>query len=520
MFNHAIIDLLLEHLRDLSEFLAVFLLIFSILGLIILYIHDRYQKEHSILRNYPIVGHLRYITEDLGVYLRQYWFEGDREELPFNRAQRSWVYRAAKDLNNTVSFGSTRDLKPTGTVLFVDAPFPTLNQDAVESKPVTIGKNCKHPYTAKSIFNISAMSYGAMSKKAIIALSHGAKMAGCWLNTGEGGVSPYHLEGGADLVAQIGTAKYGFRTLDGKLSDKRLREVAALRQIVMFEVKLSQGAKPGKGGLLPAVKVNAEISEIRGIPIHEDSISPNRHPEIANSSQLLDFINHVRDVTGKPTGFKIALGGFEWLDELCVEILKRGEDCAPDFITLDGAGGGTGAAPMSLIDYMGIPLSEALPVLVDTLVEYGLRDRIKIIASSKVITPADVSWALCAGADFINSARGFMFSLGCVQALRCHLNTCPTGITSNDPRYTYGLDPTVKSVRVYHYAKNMEYEIGVISHSCGVREPRQLNRSHARLMTANGVSISMASLYPNKIPGSKAKLILEKLRLESNKEST
>jgi glutamate synthase domain-containing protein 2 len=379
---------------------------------------------------------------------------------------------------------------------------------------MTVGPFCRHPYQAKSIFNISAMSYGALSKKAILALSYGAKMAGCWLNTGEGGLSPYHLEGGADLVAQIGTAKYGFRTLDGKLSDQRLQEVSALPQVVMFEVKLSQGAKPGKGGLLPAIKVNAEIAAIRGIPIHQDSISPNRHPEIANASQLLDFINHVRDVTGKPTGFKIALGEFHWLDELCTEILRRGIEKAPDFIAVDGAGGGTGAAPMSLMDYMGVPITEALPVLVDTLVEYGLRERIKIIASSKIITPADVVWAICAGADFVNSARGFMFSLGCIQALRCHLNTCPTGITSNDPRFTYGLDPTNKAVRVYHYAKNMEYEVGVISHSCGVRGPRELNRSHARIMTSNGLSVSMVTLYPNKIPGIKAAHCYEQLKRE------
>lgn len=505
MFDHNFIDIFLERLRDLSEFFLVFLLILFVLLIIFLYLYDKTQTEHAILRNYPIIGHLRYYAEELGVYLRQYWFEGDREELPFNRAQRSWVYRASKNISDTISFGSTRNLKPIGTTLFVDAPFPVLHQDAVETKPLVIGPNCKFPYTAKSIFNISAMSYGALSKNAILALSSGAKMAGCWLNTGEGGVSPYHLEGGADLVAQIGTAKYGFRTLDGKLSDEKLKEMAALNQIVMFEVKLSQGAKPGKGGILPAIKVNAEVAAIRGIPIYQDSISPNRHPEIGNSSQLIDFINHVRNVTQKPTGFKIALGGFEWLDELCTEILKRGEDCAPDFITLDGAGGGSGAAPMSLMDYMGIPITEALPVLVDILVEYGLRDRIKIIASSKIITPGDSAWALCAGADFVNSARGFMFSLGCIQALRCHLNTCPTGITSNDSRYTHGLDPTSKAVRVYHYAKNMEYEIGVIGHSCGVREPRELNRSHVRLMTSNGLSVSMATLYPNKIPGSKAK---------------
>lgn len=511
MIHHQIIDLLLQRAGDVWQLLFLFLVFFILIGLIVLYIWDRVQKQHTILHNYPIVGHLRYIFEELGVYLRQYLFADDRAELPFNRATRSWVYRAAKDIDPIVSFGSTRDLKPTGTVFFVDAPFPVLNQDAVETKPITIGENCKMPYTAKSIFNISAMSYGSLSKKAVSALSHGAKMAGCWLNTGEGGVSPYHLEGGADIVAQIGTAKYGFRTLDGQLSDERLKEIANLPQIVMFEVKLSQGAKPGKGGILPAIKVNEEIAAIRGIPVHEDSISPNRHPDIGNSKQLLDFINHVRDVTGKPTGFKIALGGYEWLDDLCTEIIRRGIDYAPDFITLDGAGGGTGAAPMTLADYMGIPIKEALPIIVDTLVEYDLRDRIKIIASGKLITPAEVAWALCAGADFINSARGFMFSLGCIQALRCHLNNCPTGITSHDPRYTDGLDPTSKAVRVYNYAKNMEYEIGVISHSCGVKEPRELKRSHARMVTSNGLSVSMSTLYPDKIRGSKLDLVRERL---------
>ncbi len=519
MFNHALLEILLQRTRDIGEFFLWSIFFLIVFALLVTYIWDKRQRAHTVLRNYPVIGHLRYIMEDLGVYLRQYWFADDRDELPFNRAQRSWVYRAAKDLNNTISFGSTRNLKPTGTVFFVDAPFPVLYEDTVEAKPLMIGNKCKQPYLAKNIFNISALSYGSLSKGAILALSEGARMASCWMNTGEGGVSPYHLEGGADLVAQIGTAKYGFRTLDGKLSDTRLKEAAELPQIVMFEIKLSQGAKPGKGGLLPAIKVNQEIAAIRGIPIHEDSISPNRHPEIANSSQLIDFINHVRDVTGKPTGFKIALGGYEWLEDLCTEILKRGVDYAPDFITLDGAGAGTGAAPMSLMDYMGIPITEALPVLVDTLVEYGLRDRIKIIASGKIITPADVAWAICTGADFVNSARGFMFSLGCIQALRCHLNTCPTGITSNDPRYTYGLDPTNKAVRVYHYAKNMEYEIGVISHSCGVREPRELNRSHARLMTANGLSVSMATLYPNKIPGSKSKIIIEQIHSERRRDS-
>ncbi len=479
-----------------------------VIGLIVLYIWDKHQKKHAILHNYPIIGHFRYIAEFLGVYFRQYFFASDREELPFNRAWRSWVYRAAKNVENVVSFGSTRDLRPVGTVFFVDAPFPVLGQDVVETKTLVIGENCPQPYATRSLFCISAMSYGAISKNAVIALSRGARMAGCWLNTGEGGISPYHLEGGAYLVAQIGTAKYGFCDPHGKLDDNLLREAAGLEQVKMFEIKLSQGAKPGKGGILPGIKVTPEIAAIRHIPPYKDSESPNRFPEIANASQLLDFINHVRDVTGKPVGFKTCLGSYEWLDDLCIEILKRGIDSAPDFITLDGAEGGTGAAPLSLVDYMGLPIHEALPVLVDILVEYDLRDRIKIMAAGKLVTPAEVAWALCVGADFVGSARGFMFALGCIQAMKCHLNTCPTGITTHNPRYTKGLDPTDKAVRVYHYATNMVQEIGIISHSCGVKEPRELRRAHARIVMENDRSVSVAELYPSKEPGVKKRQFL------------
>ena len=264
----------------------------------------------------------------------------------------------------------------------------------------------------------------------------------------------------------------------------------------MFEIKLSQGAKPGKGGILPAIKVTSEIARIRGIPMGEDSISPNRHPEIGNSVQLLNFINHVRDVTQKPTGFKVVLGGYEWLDELFALIVKRGIDCAPDFITLDGAEGGTGAAPESLADYVGLPITETLPVLVDKLKEYGLRDRIKVIAAGKMVTSGSVTEALCMGADFVNSARGFLFSLGCIQALRCHNNTCPTGITTHNPSKAKALNVKVKALRVANYVRRVNYEVGVISHSCGVREPRELTRKHARIVTSTGVSKSLAEIYP------------------------
>lgn len=494
---------------DITSGIFIFFII-VVLGLLALFFWDFFQKKHTILRTFPIIGHFRYILEGVGVYLRQYFYTTDREELPFNRAQRSWVYEAAKNIDTTVGFGSTRDLRPVGTIYFVDAPFPVLGRDAISTREVTIG-HCRHPYTTRSLLNISAMSYGAISRNAILALSNGAKMAGCWLNTGEGGVSRYHLEGGCDLMAQIGTAKYGFRDAQGNLLDEKLKEIAAYPQVKMFEIKLSQGAKPGKGGLLPGVKVSEEIAKIRGISVYQDAISPNRFPEISNSKELLDFIHHVREVTGKPTGFKVVLGSYEWLDDLCTEIIKRGIDSAPDFITLDGAEGGTGAAPMSLVDYMGLPIRESLPVLVDTLVEYGLRERIKIIASGKLITPSQVVWALCMDADFVNSARGFLFSLGCIQALRCHTNNCPTGITTHRPYLIRGLDPKNKAVRVYHYVKKVDFEVCVISHSCGVREPRELTRRHARIVTEHGTSVSFAELHPDKEPGVKMRKVLESL---------
>lgn len=471
-----------------------------LIGLTILIIWDLNQKQHSLLRTFPGIGHLRYFAEALGVFYRQFFYTNDRDELPFNRVERSWVYRAAKTSDTTISFGSLRDPRPIGTIYFVPSPFPVLNKDAIETTAVTIGNGCEHPYTTRSLINISAMSYGAISKNAVLALGAGAKKAGCWLNTGEGGVSPYHLESGCDLVAQIGSAKYGFCDEQGNLSDELLKKVASYPQVKMFEIKISQGAKPGKGGLLPAPKVTPEIAKIRNIPAFHDSVSPNRFPEIANSDDLLNFIEHVRQVTGKPTGFKIVLGEFRWLDSLLAEICKRGEDSAPDFITLDGAEGGTGAAPMSLIDYMGYPIAESLPTLIDKLVEYGLRDRIKVIASGKLITPDMVVWALASGADFVNSARGFMFALGCIQSLQCHKNTCPTGVTTHNPWLMRGLDPLNKSERVYQYVKTLEHEVGIICHSCGVPEPRKLTRNHVRMVCENGTSVSLAEVYPDRRP--------------------
>jgi glutamate synthase domain-containing protein 2 len=321
------------------------------------------------------------------------------------------------------------------------------------------------------------MSYGALSHAAVTALSRGAKAAGIWMATGEGGLAPYHLEGGCDVIMQMGTAKYGVRNRDGSLSDDRLREIAAHPQVRMFEVKLAQGAKPGKGGILPGAKVTEEIAKIRGIPAGQDSISPNRHKDIGNVTELGQFVDHVRQVTGKPVGVKFVVGDPAFLDEWFGDCARHPAHC-PDYVQVDGGEGGTGAAPAPLIDYVGLPITEALPATVHARDRYGLKDRIRIIASAKLITPDKVAWALCMGADFVSSARGFMFSLGCVQAMKCGTGHCPTGVTASDERLIRGLDPTNKAARVARYAQQVREEVEIIAHSCGVPDVTGLQPRH------------------------------------------
>jgi glutamate synthase domain-containing protein 2 len=489
----------MEQTLEILAFLAygfIFLIGAFALVAAALFLIDISQTKHAIRRNFPVIGRFRYLFERLGEFFRQYFFALDREELPFNRAERSWVYRACKRTDNTVAFGSTRDLRRVGTVIFLNDPWPVLETDIAEPNSITIGPGCREPYSTASLVNISAMSYGAISRPAVRALSHGAKEAGIWLNTGEGGLSPYHLEGGADLVFQIGTAKYGVRDDAGRLSPTRLAELAARPAIKMFEIKLSQGAKPGKGGILPAAKVSEEVAQIRGIPVHIASISPNRHPEVDSVGDLLDMIGAVRDVVGKPVGIKTVIGASAWLEEFAEAILRRGKDSAPDFITLDGGDGGSGAAPMPLMDSVGLPIRDSLPLVVDTLAAAGLRERIRLIASGKMIVPTEAAWAFCVGADFVATARGFMFALGCIQAMQCNRNTCPTGITTHNPRLQRGLDPMDKSARVAAYAERIRQEIGMIAHSCGVREPRQLRRWHCRIVTDNGRAMLLSEVYP------------------------
>ncbi len=484
------------HALEWMATLFVFAIGVGLLLLAGMYLYDKYQTTNSIRRNYPVVGRFRSFFSHLGEFFRQYFFAMDREELPFNRAQRNWAEGAARDVDNTGAFGSTKNLWPEGTVMFANCMFPQLDHEVRECTPILFGPYAREPYETDSWFNISAMSYGSLSRPAVRALSRGARMAGIWLNTGEGGLAPWHLEGGCDIVFQIGTAKYGVRDEHGKLSDERLREVAATPQVRMIELKLSQGAKPGKGGILPAIKVTEEIAKIRGIPVGKDSISPNRHPEISSLGDLLDMIGHLREVSGLPTGFKAVIGASGWMDEFFRLVHERGVESAPDFITVDAGDGGTGAAPQPLMDEMGLPLRESLPMLVDKLDEFGLRGRIRVICSGKRVTPSEVAWALCAGADAVNAARGFMFSLGCIQAMKCNRNTCPTGVTTHDKRLQRGLDPEDKAVRVANYARNMKKEVATIAHSCGVPEPRRLKRYHARVVTQNGLSVPLSELHP------------------------
>jgi len=467
--------------------LFLFIVGLIMIAALITFVIDITQTRSAIRRNYPVIGRFRTVFSHLGEFFRQYFFALDREEMPFNRAERDWVDHVCEDGSDVVPFGSTKNLDP-GTPIFANGLFPKLDDDERPVPDFIIGPNTRNPYQPGSLFNISAMSYGSLSKPAVQALSRGAALSRCYLNTGEGGVSPYHLEGGCDVVYQLGTAKFGARNPDSTLNEDKLREICENPHIKMIEIKLSQGAKPGKGGILPGRKVTAEIAKIRGIEEGKSALSPNRHVDAGNSEELLDLIHRIRDVSGRPTGIKLVIGQVGPIINLLKAIKARGDSSAPDYIVVDGGDGGTGAAPLPLIDNTGLTVREGLPLMDDLLREYGLRERVKIIASGKLITSADVAWAFCAGADMVNNARGFMFALGCIQALKCDKNTCPTGITTHNPRLQRGLNPANKAVRVHNYIKNIIKEVEIIAHACGVDEPRQLQREHLLIVQASGRS--------------------------------
>ncbi len=486
-------DMALSGLNILGS-LFLFVIGLLLIAVIVLFFIDVTQTKDAVRRNYPVIGRFRKVFSTLGEFFRQYFFAMDREEMPFNRAERDWITEVGEHGSGTVPFGSTRNLTP-GAAIFANGMFPKQEGEHIPKKAFIIGPGAKMPYEPNSFFNISAMSFGSMSKPAVQALSYGAQLAGCWLNTGEGGVAPYHLEGGCDLVFQIGTGKFGVRKEDMTLDEDRLRGLCENPQIKMIEIKLSQGAKPGKGGILPASKVTEEIAKIRGIEVGKAAISPNRHVEVSNHEELLDLIEQIRRVSGRPTGIKLVVGNLAPFNDFLEAIKRRGLASAPDFITLDGGDGGTGAAPMPLIDNMGLTIRESLPAVDDLLRERGLRDRIALIATGKLVTPAEVTWAFCAGADFVNSARGFMFALGCIQALKCNKNTCPTGITTHDKRLQRGLDPENKAVRVSNYCKSMRHDVEMMAHSCGVDHPRDLTRDHVMIVQPNGQSIPFSQMW-------------------------
>ncbi|WP_018676658.1 FMN-binding glutamate synthase family protein [Riemerella columbina] len=413
-------------------------------------IYNTYQTKHAILRNFPVLGYFRYFFESISPEMQQYFIERETDGKPFPRNQRSAAYRRAKNISDTVAFGTQLEInnrKYEGIKHSIYAKPPK-----EELPRVTVGgKDCKQPYNA-SLLNISAMSFGALSDRAQISLNRGAKRGNFFHNTGEGGISPYHLEGG-DLCWQIGTGYFGCRDEEGNFNPELYKKYATLPNVKMVELKLSQGAKPGHGGVLPAVKNTPEIAAIRHVKPGITVLSPQGHTAFSDAAGLLRFIKQLRDLSGgKPVGFKLCIGETREFEEICTQM--KALDIYPDFITIDGAEGGTGAAPPEFSDGVGMPLEPALIFVNNTLKNFGIREQIKIIASGKVLTALDILRAIAMGADLCNNARGFMFSLGCIQALRCNTNACPTGVATQDKMLIKGLDVTDKSERVYYFHKN------------------------------------------------------------------
>lgn len=418
--------------------------------LVLLNLYWRYgQTSHTLLANFGFLAQFRYLLESIGPELRQYLFASDVEERPFNRIERAEVYRKAKGIDSMSAFGSLLDYNRS-EIKILHSLYP-LDHDQLHPCDVVVGaaRGLETAYHIRQPIMISAMSYGALGQNAVRALARGAKLAGAIMNTGEGGYPKYHLMEGCDLIFQIGTAKFGVRSEDGMLDEAKLASLARKEQIKMIEIKFSQGAKPGKGGLLPKEKITPEIAELRGVPLGRDVISPSHHIECVDAATTVSFIKRIQDIGGLPTGIKFCLGRAEEFKELVLE-MKR-QDIVPDFITVDGGEGGTGAAPKSFMDNLGLSLFHALPIVHTILQDAGLRDRLVLFASGKLISPGKQMTALSLGADAVYSARGFLLALGCIQALQCHRNTCPAGITTHQPQLQQGLDIDDKARRVANY---------------------------------------------------------------------
>ncbi|MGQ7275899.1 FMN-binding glutamate synthase family protein [Marinobacter sp. V034] len=456
----------------LDPWFALLPLLFGVL--ITVGIYDLNQRAHTISRNYPILAHLRYFLESIGPEIRQYFIYADTEERPFSREQRSVVYQRAKDVLDKRPFGSLHEMYHEGYE-WINHSLKPVGHDHSDFR-ILIGKDCKKPYNA-SVFNISAMSFGSLSANAILALNHGALKGGFYHDTGEGSISRYHRQYGGDLVWEIGSGYFGCRNDDGTFDEAKFVKNAALDQVKMIEIKLSQGAKPGHGGILPAAKVTPEIAEARGVPVGKEVVSPAQHSAFSTPLELMTFIERLRKLSGgKPVGFKIAIGHpWEWFS-LVKAMLATGK--RPDFIVVDGGEGGTGAAPLEFINRLGMPMTEALLLVHNTLVGANLREDIAIGAAGKVTSGFDIARTIALGADWCNSARGFMFSLGCIQSLNCHNDKCPSGVATQNPRRSNKLDVADKSLRVSNFHRNTMDALANLLGAAGLNHPQELGPEH------------------------------------------
>lgn len=455
-------------------------------------VYDLIQTKHSILRNYPVLGHMRFFFEGIRPEIRQYLIESDQDEEPFSRDDRSLVYQRAKGVEDARPFGTRMRVYDAGYSWVTHSVQPV--HITVTDFRVTIGnKDCKQPYDA-SIYNISAMSFGSLSANAISALNKGAKMGQFAHDTGEGGISRYHREGGGDLIYEIGSGYFGCRTEDGQFDPDKFKEQAASDQIKMIELKLSQGAKPGHGGMLPASKISAEIAAARGIPMGHDCISPAAHSAFTSPVQMMEFLGKLRDLSGgKPVGFKLCIG--HQREFMCMVKAMLDTGIVPDFIVVDGTEGGTGAAPLEFANHVGMPMVEGLTFVHNTLRGAGIRDQVKLGAAGKVVSAFDIARALALGADWCNSARGFMFAVGCIQAQACHTNHCPVGVATQDPTRQRALDVDDKSQRVARFHRNTLMALGEMTGAAGLEHPSDFLPRHMMMRQSDNSMVQGDQVY-------------------------
>lgn len=458
---------------------------------------DLLQRRSTLRRNYPLLAHFRFGLESIGPEMRQYFIEADTAEVPFSRQQRALVYQRAKSVNDTRPFGTLHDVYGPDYEWINHSmqPAPYVEHDF----RVVIGEHTAQPYSA-SVFNISAMSFGSLSANAIRALNRGARLGGFYHDTGEGSISPYHREHGGDLVWEIGSGYFGCRDADGGFSEERFAAAACDPQVKMIELKLSQGAKPGHGGVLPAPKVTEEIAVTRGVPAWQECVSPARHSAFDTPIGLLEFVTRLRELSGgKPTGFKLAIGHpWEWFG---IAKAMHESGIYPDFIVVDGAEGGTGAAPAEFIDHVGVPMHEALMLVHNTLVGLDLRDRIRIGAAGKVTSAFDIARTLAMGADWCNAGRGFMFAVGCIQAQSCHTDRCPTGVATQDPRRWRSLDVDDKATRVHNFHRNTLRGLRDLLCAAGLQHPSEIGPEHIVRRVSPTEVRSLGALYRFLRPG-------------------